>query len=192
MNELQWTRLSEIQKRFEALGLTPEWIDRYIENRPLYPIDPEKAMTPDGRMVMLPPGTLPDYVFYETLQSIIKNMEVARQNAIQAHTLIHNQPLQLSTPNNAQGAVEANTCCSSSANLDAYQRHMCSFYVNQNDLHIHVNKYKPILAKEFIEEVNSLIDERLQILAFHYTCAGISFATKQLSRGSSYTKNYFH
>ena len=162
-----WARLAEIEKRFEALGLTPTWINGYMENRALYPLYPEKAMTPDGRMIMLPPGTLPDYLFFETLQTIIKNMNTARQSAMQARTLL------------SSAAADADA----SANWDEYQRHLCSHYVIQNDLHIHLTQYKPISAKSFIEEVNSLIDEKLQILSRHYTDEGIAFAAKQGCRG---------
>ena len=162
MNE---TRLTEINKRFEALGLTPEWINQYMENRALYPMHPEKAMTPDGRMIMLPPGTLPDYVFFGTLSKIIKEMEIAKQNAIQAQS-----PMQPADSG-------------STANLDEYQRHLCRFYVIQNDLHIHLTQYKPISTGEFLEEVNSLINERLRLLSIHYTDEGAAFAARQGCRG---------
>jgi hypothetical protein len=208
MGDVQWARLAEIEKRFQALGLTQQWIDTYMENRPLYPIQPEKAMTPDGRMIMLPPGTLPDYVFFETLNTIIRNMETARKNAIQTRQQVY-YPSALTTAaattttttttttTNTQGDGAAATNTSfpdSSANLDVFQYHICSFYAIQNDLHVHISKYKPIKALEFLEEVNNLIDEKLRILAIYYTSEGISLTAKQLFQvkaPSSSTKNFF-
>jgi hypothetical protein len=172
---VELARLAEIKKRFEELGLTPEWMDRYMENRALYSIYPEKAMTENGEMIMLPPGTLPDYLFFEALQSIIKNMEIARQNAIKAQKLVF-------CPVAANPNVQGNSAAQQS-NWDLYQQHMRSFYLFQNDLHIHVTKYKPIAAKEFFEEVNRLIDERLQILSMQYTAENISYTAKKLSFG---------
>ena len=200
MGDVQWSRLAEIEKRFQVLGLTQQWIDTYMENRPLYPIQPEKAMTPDGRMIMLPPGTLPDYVFYETLNTIIRNMETARKNAIQARQQVF-YPSALTTTattttTNTQGDGAAATNASfpdSPANLDVFQRHICSFYVIQNDLHVHISKYKPIRALEFLEEVNNLIDEKLRILSIYYTGEGISLTVKQLCqvKAPPSTKNFF-
>lgn len=75
------SKLQEIEREFTAMGVTPEWVDDYVRISQTC-LDPAAELPcHNGRMILLPPGTMPDTEYVQVVNRLIQNIEKAQVNA---------------------------------------------------------------------------------------------------------------
>lgn len=76
MSEAEHARLAEIEREFERLGVSSEWIAEYVHNLSIAYFGHVK--------LLLPPGTLPRYAYIKRLEELVKKLEKAREKPEEA------------------------------------------------------------------------------------------------------------
>lgn len=77
MTEAEHTRLDEIQKEYESMGVTPQWVDEYARMSVSYPNAAMETPSHNGRHFMLPEGTMPHEQFMNRLEYLVESIEKA-------------------------------------------------------------------------------------------------------------------
>jgi len=128
-------RLAEIEKEYELMGCSRQWVDEYVRMSVFYP-DPATDMpSHDGRFPMLPPGTVPHKMYTEKLESLIQSMEKAKERA----------------------------ATSEEVDKDEYVKRF-GIRAYEQELRNLLTKFRPIDAKAFHEKLNALIQEEIRLL----------------------------
>jgi hypothetical protein len=149
-------RLAEIEKEYESMGCSRQWVDEYVRMSVFYP-DPAMA-SENGRFLMLPPGTLPHKIYTEKLESLVKSMEKAEERAAQNMSDDVNKDEYVKRFGIRAYEQEMNR----KAELRKHQ--LTKPKEMQQELRNLLTKFKPIDAKAFHEKINALIKEEIRLL----------------------------
>jgi hypothetical protein len=148
--------LAEIEKEYESMGCSRQWVDEYVRMSVFYP-DPAMA-SHDGRFLMLPPGTLPHKMYTEKLESLIQSMEKAEERAAQNMSDDVNKDEYVKRFGIRAYEQEMNR----KAELRKHQ--LTKPKEMQQELRNLLTKFKPIDANAFHEKINALIKEEIRLL----------------------------
>jgi len=138
MTEAEHTRLDEIQKEYESMGVTPQWVDEYARMSVSYPNAAMETPSHNGRHFMLPEGTMPHEQFTKRLEYLVESIEKAEM------------PVQKDKNSKKQYFPK--------------QSFPTDPKLMQQELRAHLKKFKPINAKAFHDKMDKLIKEENRIL----------------------------
>ena len=160
-NEEEHARLHEINRQYELMGVTSQWVDEYARTLTFYPDPATDAPSHDGRFLMLPEGSMPCDLYIEKLTQLIESMEKAEEHAAVAKRF---------KPNSS--GPDRHLPLSRSEKMEILEMNKQEEMRKQQlrkpkefdyELRTHLTKFKPIDAKAFHDKIQSLIKEENRI-----------------------------
>ena len=160
-NEEEHARLHEINRQYELMGVTSQWVDEYARTLTFYPDPATDAPSHDGRFLMLPEGSMPCDLYIEKLTQLIESMEKAEEHAAVAKRFKPNDDPTQRDYISSFGKSAYDQDMARQAEMRKQQLRKPKEF--DYELRTHLTKFKPIDAKAFHDKIQSLIKEENRI-----------------------------
>jgi hypothetical protein len=158
MFEEEYTRLGEIEREYESMGLSSKWVDEYTRMRTCYP-DPATDMPfHNGNFLMLPEGTMPHDVYMQKLTSLTEDLEKAENSAREARRF---NDAQKDEYIRCYGKAAYEQDMSRRKELNKQQLARPSQI--EQELRVHLFNFKPIKVRDFHKKIRTLSREQIRI-----------------------------
>jgi hypothetical protein len=154
--------LDEINQEYERMGVTSKWVDEYARLLTFYP-DPATDMpSHNGAFLMLPEGAMPCDMYIEKLTKLIESMEKAEEYAATVKQFKSNDDSSHRNDYVSRfGKAAYDQDMSRQAEMRKEQLKKPKEF--DNEIRIHLTKFKPINGPAFHDQIQNLIKEENRI-----------------------------
>ena len=158
MFEEEYTRLGEIEREYESMGVSSKWVDKYERDCIAYQGPTTDMPMHDGRYLLLPEGTMPHDVYMQKLTSLTEDLEKAEKSAREASRFNDAQKDEY-----IRCYGEAAYKRDMSKRMELQKQQLSKPNQVKRELRALLFNFKPIKVKDFREKIKTLSREQIQI-----------------------------
>ena len=156
MSDVDHARLAAIEQEFLDMGASRELVESYVKASCTQVGVATAWPRHNGMMMHIPTATVPHLEYARTLEALVDDIRDARKVAIAAERAIEEHK-----------AVAVNKCITNQdlqQRIALYERQVLMPKVKVHALYTHLTKSKPIDAAAYFKRLDTLINEKIDIM----------------------------